>query len=500
MPGKSTTIRFLVASSLSLLGNSVAGIALPLILLATTGDPLAAGTLALLCAVPQVLAGVLGGALLDRLNRRNVSVFSDIVSALCVAALPIVDMTVGLGFGWFVLFGVLGAVGDIPGMTARDSMLPTVVERDGASLQRFLGITQSLDSIVTIVGPALAALLMGVVGAVPCLWVTAGLSLAASVATATLPRSVGAVRGNAAADAESNRNANEVKIAAGESGNAHPERGNTAKGHTASISSAGSLAKAAWSSALDGARVLFKGDSILRTATLLTFGIVMVMGSYQGLVLPVFFTEAHRPELLGYTLSSMSAGLLIGSLAYAALMSMVSRRAWYTLSLCGMAVSIIVMGSLPSFSVMLLGAFALGLTAGPASALLGYFMFDRIPENRRGSALGTQNSLLLVAAPVALFATSVLVAGIGLQTASWVLVVAWLAITAGALFAKSMRGIDGEEVGSGVALTKGGGSDVASQVRAGGSNVATLARASSADAALTKGGGSNAASAAKEAR
>lgn len=61
MSGKTTTVRFLLASALSLLGNSVAGIALPLILLATTGDPLAAGTLALACAVPQVLAGVLGG-------------------------------------------------------------------------------------------------------------------------------------------------------------------------------------------------------------------------------------------------------------------------------------------------------------------------------------------------------------------------------------------------------------------------------------------------------
>ena len=39
-----TSIRFLISSALSLLGNSVVGIALPLIVLATTGDALAAGT------------------------------------------------------------------------------------------------------------------------------------------------------------------------------------------------------------------------------------------------------------------------------------------------------------------------------------------------------------------------------------------------------------------------------------------------------------------------
>ena len=73
-----TSIRFLVSNALSLLGNSVAGIALPLIVLATTGDALAAGTLALVCAIPQVMFGVLGGAVLDRFNRRNVSIVSDV--------------------------------------------------------------------------------------------------------------------------------------------------------------------------------------------------------------------------------------------------------------------------------------------------------------------------------------------------------------------------------------------------------------------------------------
>ena len=48
-----TSVRFLVSNALSLLGNSIAAVALPLILLATTGDALAAGTLALICASPR---------------------------------------------------------------------------------------------------------------------------------------------------------------------------------------------------------------------------------------------------------------------------------------------------------------------------------------------------------------------------------------------------------------------------------------------------------------
>ena len=134
-----TSIRFLISSALSLLGNSVVGIALPLIVLATTGDALAAGTLTLICAVPQVMFGVLGGAVLDRFNRRDVSIASDIISALSVALLPVVDLLWGLNFAWFAVLGVLGAIGDIPGMTARDTLAPAVSRRDGMDLQRYLG-------------------------------------------------------------------------------------------------------------------------------------------------------------------------------------------------------------------------------------------------------------------------------------------------------------------------------------------------------------------------
>ena len=92
-----------------------------------------------ICAVPQVMFGVLGGAVLDRFNRRDVSIASDIISALSVALLPVVDLLWGLNFAWFAVLGVLGAIGDIPGMTARDTLAPAVSRRDGMDLQRYLG-------------------------------------------------------------------------------------------------------------------------------------------------------------------------------------------------------------------------------------------------------------------------------------------------------------------------------------------------------------------------
>lgn len=84
--------RFLASSALSLLGNSISSVALPLALLVTTGDAIAAGTLALVCMLPQAAAGVVGGGVLDVLNRRDVSAVSDLVSAVSVAMLPVVSL------------------------------------------------------------------------------------------------------------------------------------------------------------------------------------------------------------------------------------------------------------------------------------------------------------------------------------------------------------------------------------------------------------------------
>lgn len=399
------TIRFTLSSSLSLLGNSVAGVIIPLVLLARTGDALAAGTLALICAVPQMIVGLVGGALLDRINRRDVSIVSDFVSAMSVALLPLVDLIWGLNFTWFVVLGLLGAIGDIPGMTARDTLVPEVVKSDNVDLQRYLGITQSLESLVTIVGPALAALLIGFGSDSSALWVTAALSSLAALVTLTLPRSLGAIP---------------------------QEKATHQKGSEGIVS----LVK---SSFMDGWKTLFTESALLRASVLLSLGVIMVLGSLQGLVLPVHFTAIEQPANLGYVLSTMAGGLLVGSLVYTVLAQKCSKRTWMILSLMGMAGAVVGLSLLPPFPIMLGVAALLGFCAGPASALMGFIVYDSLPPERRGSALGTQNAIILIAAPVAVFLTSALVEALGVTTGAIALGICWILVTLWALFSRGLK-------------------------------------------------------------
>src|SRR5690625_7117217 len=106
---------------MSALGNSIAGIVWPWIVLERTGDPAAAGLVAAAVAVPSVIFAFLGGYLIDTVGRKPMSVISDIITGASVAGVVLIDQTLGLTIAWFIALGIIGGVGDIPGMAARSA-------------------------------------------------------------------------------------------------------------------------------------------------------------------------------------------------------------------------------------------------------------------------------------------------------------------------------------------------------------------------------------------
>lgn len=241
----SIPVTYLASYVLSLLGNSIAGIALPLIVLQTTGSALGAGSVAAATAIPAVLAGLFMGVVIDRINRRTSSVATDLVSAASIAALPIIDMISGLSLGWFILLGVIGSLGDVPGMTARDALLPAIVRHGGISAERLMGVRESLGAVAILVGPAAAGTLMVLFDGSTVLWVTAATSLLAALITMLIPRHVGVVPRNDGALGE----------------------GSTATG---------------WSQLRAGWKVLFRSRFLI-TVTMVSLVSVLVLTALQGL-------------------------------------------------------------------------------------------------------------------------------------------------------------------------------------------------------------------------
>lgn len=392
-------LAYLASTFLSLLGNSIAAVALPLIVLQVTGSALGAGVVAAATAVPAILAGLFAGVIIDRVNRRTASVASDVISALAVAALPVVDLVWGLNLGWFVILGIVGALGDVPGMTARETLLPAIV-RDGRwDAERLIGVREALGAIAILLGPALAGVLLVVLDGASVLWVTAATSFVAATVTLVLPRSVGAIAESSAS-------------------------------HTSG-----------WSQLREGWRVLTRSRFLLATTSLSLLSVV-VLASMQALVLPVYFTLEGQPGLLGLVLSALAAGMLVGGALYAVAGTHGSRRAWFLAGLLGSAAGFALIGALPSVWVVLVGAAVVGLAAGVFNSLIGVLMIERIPEAVRGRILGTQNAVLTAAPPVGIVLAAVLTEYAGLGVAAALLASVWLIALVVGVSARSLRSLD----------------------------------------------------------
>lgn len=178
---------YIGGASLSMFGNSAIMIVLPWLVLSTTGSLASAGLIAAVSAVSSVPAALTGGRLIDRFGARNVAVLADIGSAASVAGLVLVDATVGLSVPWFMALGAARAVFDIPGMTARQSMLAGVSLVSGTTVDKIAGLFQGGFSLALLLGPGIAGLLLSVLDPIDVVWVTAACSAAAALATALVP-------------------------------------------------------------------------------------------------------------------------------------------------------------------------------------------------------------------------------------------------------------------------------------------------------------------------
>jgi len=394
---------YLASYLLSLLGNSLAGIALPLIVLQVTGSALGAGAVAAATAVPAVFAGLLMGVVIDRINRRTSSVVTDLISAGAVAALPLIDVVSGLNLGWFILFGVLGSLGDVPGMTARDALLPAIVRHGGISSERLMGLREGLGAIALLIGPALAGTLMVVFSGSTVLWITAATSLAAALLTLLIPREVGVIEAT------------------------RPD----------------AAASSGWVQLRDGWRVLFGNPFLLVTTTLSVIS-VLVLAALQALILPVYFTGEGQPGMLGFVLTALAAGMLVGVTLYALAGTRGRRRGWFLWGMIGTTVGLGVLASLASVWIVFAGAFLVGLASGLFSSLIGVLMIERIPEEMRGRIMGTQNAITTAAPPLGIVAAAVLTEFAGVGVAAAVVTSVWLVALALGVWAPSLRTLERE--------------------------------------------------------
>jgi len=178
----------LIANVVSLTGDALAAVAIPWFVLETTGSAARAGLSGGVAVLPAFVAGIFGGTLIDRLGPKRASITADVVGGLAVLLIPLLYATVGLAFWQLLVLVLLGGILDLPGVTARRGMLPELAKLGGMRLERVNAILEGNQSLSYLLGPPLAGVAIGLIGADRVLWADAAtFALSAAVIARLVP-------------------------------------------------------------------------------------------------------------------------------------------------------------------------------------------------------------------------------------------------------------------------------------------------------------------------
>jgi len=157
--------RLWAGQALSKLGSRGSALAVPLLVLHLTGSVAAAGTVAFLDAVADLVVTLPGGAFADRHDRRTVMLVCDVGGALALATLATAVLTghatLAVVIGACILDSVFGSVFG----SASAATLPSVVRE--SEMPDAISLIQARNAAVHLAGPVLGGLLFVVHPALP---------------------------------------------------------------------------------------------------------------------------------------------------------------------------------------------------------------------------------------------------------------------------------------------------------------------------------------------
>jgi MFS family permease len=187
-PLPATFHRIWAASGVSALGDGIYLSALPLLALTMTHDPIVLGAMEACALLPWLLLGLIGGALVDRWDRRRTMWLAELFRFALLAGVTAL-VTAGAA-DVYLLFAVafLLGTGQIFFDTASLAYLPELLEREPGALRRanarLQGTQQALEGFV---GPPTGSFLFTLGRGVPIV-ADAVSFLASSLTISTLPK------------------------------------------------------------------------------------------------------------------------------------------------------------------------------------------------------------------------------------------------------------------------------------------------------------------------
>lgn len=404
-PGRLPLASVLAANSISTAGTSLTLIGVPWFVLETTGSAGRAGFVAFCATLPIVVSALIGGPVIDRIGRRRVSIASDTVCGLAVAAVPLLHYADALAFWMLCALMALGGLAHTPGNTARYVLVPDLADHAGTTLARAASLFDAVSRGARMVGAALAGVLISLVGAETVLLLDAATFLASAALVAAGVRGV--------------RAAEPLKAAAPVSLRTYRHE------------------------LREGYAYLFGNRLLLGVVVMVLF----MNGTDQGwnaVLLPVHASaELGGARDLGLLTALFGAGGLTGALLYGAVGHRYSRRAVFTVCvvLCGaprFLVAALTGTTLPLAVTMVLS----GIAGGALNPILTTVIYGSVPDTLRSRVSGAVTAGCELAMPVGGLAAGLLVESAGASGALLAMGAVYLTATLSPLVFPAWRAMD----------------------------------------------------------
>jgi len=396
------------AETLSLSGTRLSTVAIPWLVLSTTGSPVLTGLTAMMEMLPYVAAKALSGPLIDRVGPKRIAVVCDTASVAVVMLVPLLDWLDLLGMP--LLLPVVFAMGVLrgPSDAAKQAMVPDIAELAAVPIERVTGVVGAIERLASTAGAAGAGALIGLIGPGQALVVNAiTFAAAALIVGVGIPRL---------------RSMSELRDA--------PEA------RPGGMSSYLGDLREGWR--------FLRGDAVLVSIVIMVATTNLLDQAYHAVLLPVWTqSSGHGPELLGAMFSAFTGASIAGAAIAAAIGERMPRLMVYTVAflLTGFPRFLVIALDAP-LSLIFLTLTIAGFASGFLNPILSAVIFERIPKPLTGRVTAMNAALCFALIPFGGLVGGALISMIGLAAALSLTGLTYLAATLFPLALKSFRGFD----------------------------------------------------------
>lgn len=362
-----------LAEIVSLTGTRFSMVAIPWLVLTTTGDPILTGLAGLAEMLPYVVVKALAGPLLDRFGARRISLGGDTAALAVVALVPILH---GLGLLAFAtllpIVMLLGALRG-PADAAKQAMVPAVAASAGLPLERVTGVMGTVERLASAIGLALAGGVVAALGPAPAIAVTAmTFGLAALIVRQRL----------------------------------------------AGIGLPGVAAPAGYLAELREGWRWFRHDAVLVGLAAMIAATNLLDQAYATVLLPVWASRAGDAALLGLLLALFSAAAVLGAGLATLFAERLPRLLVYTLAFLVTGAPRFAVFALDAPGMMIVAVLAAaGFASGFLNPIISAVMFERIPPALVGRVTALVNAMCWTLIPFGGLVGGALIALVGLPLA-----------------------------------------------------------------------------------